>query len=195
MHDISKYHGLFLGAGAFFPLISLITGLLSAYEWNVNKRHCSPVFIPFFGPILFDIGLLLAKEPLWTLLLPWVLDIGTIAFLFAIPGMTRDWWQTSRFTLINNLAGKQNNQTATITLHRTGKYLLRKQWQRPAGEFGVVSLGELGHYVMGETEIQLHSDNGWSRTLKRGANNQFIVEETDNAHADYSLQGWTLQLV
>jgi len=194
MYDISKYYQLFLGAGAFFPVLSLVTGLLSAYEWFVNKRHCSPVFLPFVGPIFFDIGLLLAKEPLWTLLLPWILDIGTIAFLIAMPAITIDWWQTSSFTLANTLSGKQDNQAAVITLHKTGKYHLRKHWQRPVGEFGVTSLGELGNFVMGETDIQLHCDNGWSRTLKRKANNQYVVEETDNAHADYSLQGWTLQL-
>lgn len=195
MPEISKYHPILFGAGAFFPLISLVTGLGSVYEWIVKKRHCSPLFIPIIGPFLLDIGLILAKEPLWTLLLPWVLDIGTIAFLIAAPGLIEDWWQTSIFTLTNTLMGKHGNQTATISLHRTGKYFLRKQWHWPAGEFGIVSLGELGHFVMGETQIQLHANNGWSRTLKRKENNQFGVEETDDTHTDYSLQGWTFQLI
>lgn len=195
MDDLSKYYGMFLGVGAFFPLISLVTGLLSAHEWFVNKRHCSPVFIPFIGPIFINIGLLLAGEPHWTLVLPWVLDIGTIAFLIATPRLTKDWWQTSSFTLTDTLVGQQDNQTAKITLHKTGTYFLRKEWRRLEGEFGIASLGEVGYFTMSETEIQLNSHNGWSRTLKRQADDQFIIEETNNAHVDYSLQGWALQLL
>ena len=193
MQENITFNSLFWGAGAFFPLFSFMTGLWSAYEWKIKERHCSPVFIPFIGPILLDIGLLLVQAPRWTLLLPWALDIGTLAFLIATPGLIKGSWQRSVFARIETLTASQENQISTITLHKTGKYLLRKKWQRPAGELGVNVLGELGHFVRDETGFSLYSDTGCFRSLKYQQNKLVVLEERNPVHPDYSLQGWTFQ--
>ncbi len=126
--------------GLLFPAISLLTGIGSfVVHWR-HKRHSSPLFVPFVGPILLTLWLLLTKKPLWLVPVVWVLDIGTLAFLAIGPRLIADWWRVSSFTKILTLRGARDIQTAIITLHSTGHYVLFKSC-------GIASLGEPGVFA------------------------------------------------
>ena len=199
----AHYHNLpnmLMAAGSVFPLLALLSGLISIYEAKVNQRHCSPIFIPFFSPLLWDAGLLLLGTRGWVLLLPWVLDMGTLAFLFMMPHLIREWWDTSRWTRTHTLKGTHEDQVTTLTLHHTGKYILRKEWhwsplerkqfrvdtvRRAVSEPGELSL-------MGENAIHLRAHTGRLRILNLTASGQYKVIEANISPDDYSLQGWVL---
>lgn len=115
--------------------------------------------------------------------------------LLALPLMLKDWWQTSYFTRTLKVSGRLGIQTAELTLHSTGRYILKKKWERQPNELGVVGLGETGAVVKTESGFRLTADQGWIRDLKREADDGFSVFEptTDKAvHPNYSIEGLML---
>jgi hypothetical protein len=129
------------------------------------------------------------------LFLPWVLDIGTVAFLLVTPRLLREWWDTSGFTRECLLVGESGNQAVTLSLHRTHAYLLRKNWQRQPGELGINSFSETGTFNRTGDQITLRAHHGLIREIKRTGQNVYLVEEPHPASEDYSLKGWVLREV
>ena len=181
----------FLVLGLIFPLLSWFTFIGGAIQhWRTGKSS-SGIYIPFIGPVLIDIWIVAVDSPAWMLIVPWVLDIGTWAFLWVLPRSIASAWHTSRFTRTFLLVGSRGNQTVEISLHRGGRYVLKKQWQRPSNECGIVALGEPGTYeVKGETFI-LTSHLGWKRIMRK-RNDEFFIRDTES-EGDYLLDGWSLK--
>jgi hypothetical protein len=183
-------------AGLIFPVLSLLTGIGSlVYQWR-HKKHSSPVFIPFIGPVFLTSWVIFAHRPLWVIAIVWVADIGTLAFLAVSPRLIRDWWNTSSFTRILALNGDQDNQSAIITLHSTGHYLLQKSWIRPPGQTGIVGLGEPGTFTQLNNRYELTSHVGLHRVLQKTDEKAYRVEEEElpkEELRDYSLSGWVLR--
>ncbi len=179
-----------LVAGLLFPILSAVTGAVSvAVSWRTG-RHVFPIFVPFIGPTLLVGWLLRRGVPVWALLMPWVTDIGTLAFLLAAPRLAREWWETSLLTRVAILAGKHGSAEATVSLHRSGRYFLRKEWQRSPGEFGILGMGELGDFEWQDTDLRLLRDGGGCRSL-RPSDDGFCVDE-DRDFGEASLRGWIL---
>ncbi len=183
-------------AGMIFPTISLLTGIGSLlHQWR-HKKHASPVFIPFIGPLLLTCWVILAHKPLWFVPVVWIVDIGTLAFLAVSPGLIADWWRTSSFTRILTLHGKQDGQSAIMTLHSSGHYVLKKSWSRPPGQTGIVGLGEPGTFTQAVNQYELTSHLGLYRILRKTDEGTYRVEENEPASVDlheYSLNGWLLK--
>ena len=183
-------------AGLIFPVISLLTGMGSlVYRWR-HKKHSSPVFIPFIGPVLLTTWVIFAHKPLWFIAIVWSAHIGTLVFLAVSPQLIRDWWHTSSFTRILALNGNQDNQSAIITLHSTGHYLLKKSWSRPPGQTGIVGLGEPGTFTHLENRYELTSHVGLRRVLRKADETAYRVEEGELPKEElrnYSLSGWVLR--
>jgi len=159
------------------------------------KKHSSPAFIPLIGPVLLTGWIISAHEPLWIIAAAWVADIGTLAFLAASPKLFKDWWRTSSFTRILALNGNKGNQSAIITFHSTGHYLLKKSWIRPPGQAGIVELGEPGTFTQLGDRYELISDVGLRRLLQKTEGGAYHVEKEDLPKVelrDYSLSGWVL---
>lgn len=187
--------GLFAG-GLLFPALSLLTVLASAMTWWRSHRHASAVLIPFIGPALLTCWILLRGYSGWFIPLAWLLDIGTLVFLSVLPRLIREWWQTSVFTRTMILRGTQGIQRAEITIHRGGRYLLTKTWNRPRDELGIVGLGEPGSFVAEGETLTLVSDHGLRRELRRVARSAYDVDEPEEdcpQFQDYSLRGWRLE--
>lgn len=181
--------------GLLFPALSLFTVILSLLDQWLYMRHSSPVFVPLIGPILLTSWGFLTQAPIWLVPVFWVADIGTLTFLAVAPGLIRGWWQISPFTRIATLEGSRDIESAVITLHSTGHYVLKKTWKRPAGEIGIVGLGEGGTFVRSVDGYELNADHGVHRALRETPNGAYAVEEipplTENQLA-YALQGWVL---
>ncbi len=187
---------LLLIAGLIFPLVSLLTEIGSLVcQWH-QKKHSSPVFVPFVGPVLLTSWVIAAHKPLWSIGIVWVADIGTLAFLVASRQLLRDWWHTCSFTRILALNGSQDSQSAIITLHSTGHYLLKKSWTRPPGQTGVMGLGEPGTFTQRGDRYELISHVGLRRLLQKTDERAYRVEKEElpkeDLH-DYSLSGWVLR--
>lgn len=187
---------LLLIAGLIFPVISLLTGTGSLiYHW-CHKKYSSPIYVPFIGPVLLTSWVIFAHKPLWFITIFWVGDIGTLAFLAVSLEFIRDWWHTSSFTKILVLNGNHDNQSATISLHSTGHYLLKKSWSRPPGQTGIVGLGEPGTFTQLDSRYELTSHVGLRRVLRKTDEGAYRVEEEellDEDHRNYSLNGWVLR--
>lgn len=184
-----------LVTGLIFPILSLLTCMASiATRWK-HDRYASPVLIPFVGPVLLTCWVLLAGHTRWLIPFVWFLDLGTTAFLVAIPRLTLEWWQFSAFTRLMTLRGSQGIEQVILTLHRGGRYFLRKSWNRSRGESGVVALGETGTFIEAGDLMTLTSHHGLTRSLQRVDVNAFDVAEPDTSRPElqnYSLRGWRL---
>jgi hypothetical protein len=175
--------------GLLFPLLSWITFALSLYEQKVNKRHASPVYIPFIGPLMLDALFLMEGKPLWWLPLPWVLDIGTIMFLRAMPGMLREFWQTSAANRLALYEAREGIRCATLSLFRKGVYVLELRWERPKGEAGITGAGEPGTYAETPEGFELTAHTGMKRRLLRQGDALAVAAEDTGMHERYVLKG------
>lgn len=179
-----------------FPVISLLSGIASLLDRWRHKKHSSPVFVPLVGPILLTIWVILAGKPFWFIAVVWVADIGTLAFFAVSPKLLIDYWRTSPFTKILTLTGSRENQTATVTLHSTGYYLLKKSWKRRTGEAGIVELAEPGTFTQTGDCYELISYTGLHRILRKRGTDAFLVEEEaseNEGFRNYSLNQWMLR--
>lgn len=184
---------LMLVAGLVFPALSLVTVIASVVHWWRTKKHASPVIIPFIGPILLTGWVILAEKPLLLIPVVWIADLGTLVFLAFVPKILGEWWRTSSFTRILALHGSEGVQSAIITFHSTGYYLLKKSWQRPMGECGIVGLSEEGVYIRDDGRIELTAHFGLRRILRKSDEGQYVVEEIvaeQEASKNHSLEGW-----
>jgi len=169
-----------LGVGLLFPALSLATGLRSLYCQLRRKHYESAIFIPLIGPVLLDAYLFLKGEPSWTLVVPWIIDVSTIAFAVAAPRLIREWWRTSRFTRQSQFFGEFKNQAVALSLHKTGHYFLHRRWKLTPNETGIVSSGEIGQFTQDKDGIRLQSVNGWRRILRTDSSDSYsIAEETE----------------
>jgi hypothetical protein len=190
-----------LGFGILFPALSLIT--LVAARWTSWRtgRNVSAVLIPFIGPILLTSAVLLEDWSYWLIPVFWAGDLGTIAFLIALPQLFSEWWQTSRFTCCLTLHGNQGIESAILTLHTGGHYFVEKAWRRSPDVPGIIGLGEFGTYVKAGDNYELTAHFGLRRTLTCVGDttnpSAFAVTELTELkenQKDYSLAGWTLQI-
>lgn len=181
----------FLVLGLIFPLLSWFTFIgVTIQHWR-TKKSSSGIYIPFIGPILIDIWIAAVGSPTWTLIVPWVLDIGTLFFFRVLPRLIDDAWQTSRFTRTFLFVGSKGNQTVEISLHRGGRYVLKKQWLRPSNECGITALGEPGTFVVNGEEFILTSHVGWRRIIRK-QDDKFLIRDSES-EGDYRLDGWSLK--
>ena len=179
-----------LTLGLLFPAVSWITLLASSIQQLTRGLSSSGVYIPFIGPVLLDIWLVLLGAPTWTLSIPWIADIGTVLFLWVFPRLVSDIWSTSRFTRTFLFVGTMGSQIVEISMHNGGRYVMTRKWNRPMNELGVTALNEPGTFESHDDEITLTSHTGWVRQLsKRG--DEITVADSE-AEGDYQIDGWTL---
>ena len=182
-------------AGLVFPTLSLVTCIASLVTRWRHDRYASPVFMPFVGPVLLTCWVLMAGHSRWLIPVVWLLDLGTVASLFALRRLTVEWWQLSAYTRLMTLHGAQGIEKVILTLHRGGRYFVRKSWNRAQGELGIVGLGETGTFIDDGEVVALTSHCGRSRRLQRIDLNTYDVSEPDDNRPelrDYSLHGWRL---
>lgn len=99
------------------------------------------------------------------------------------------------FTHLTTLRGSHGSEKAILTLHRGGRYVLKKSWDRSHGELGIVGLGEIGAFIDEGEVLKLESHHGLIRILQRVDTNAFDVAEAKTATLElqnYSLHGWRL---
>lgn len=181
--------------GLIFPTLSLLSFIATLVTRWRHDRHTSPVFIPFFGPVLLTCWVLVAGHPRWLIPVIWLLDLGTGAFFFVLPQLVAEWWQHSAFTRLITLHGAHGIEKVILTLHRGGRYFARKSWNRAPGELGIISLGEAGTFIDDGEVIALLSDLGLNRQLNRIDLNTYDVSEPNDSGPElrnYSLHGWRL---
>ena len=182
-------------AGLSFPILSLLTCIASLVTRWRHDRCASPVFIPFVGPVLLTCWILMDAHSRWLIPVVWLLDLGTVAFLFVLPRLTVEWWHLSAFTRLMTLHGAHGIEKVILTLHRGGRYVVRKSWNRAKGDLGIAGLRETGTFTDDGEVIALASHCGLSRRLQRIDLNTYDVSEPDDNRLelrDYSLDGWRL---
>ena len=177
--------------GLVFPMLGWLTLVAGAIQFRATGKGSSGVYIPFIGPALIDIWLLQIGAPAWSLILPWFGDIGTLFFLWVLPKMVVDEWRYSRFTRTTLFVGSRGNQNVEISLHKGGRYVLKKRWRRSSDECGITALGEPGTFEQVGDEFTLISHMGWTRIIRRQAHGFSVADK--EAEENYRLDGWTLQ--
>ena len=75
-------------------------------------------------------------------------------------------------------------ETAVLTLHSGGHYLLVKTWNRPPGSFGILGLSEEGTYVKDGENYELTAHHGLRRTLRAEGGFSISVTESEDLPED-----------
>lgn len=175
---------LLLAFGAATTIVSLLN------RWRTGRS--SPVLLlPFAGPVCLTVWIVAADRPLWWIPVAWVADVATMTWLIRGPAFVRLWWATSRFTRVDLLRGARDDATATLSLHSTGRYVLRKRWTRRAGELGLIAVGETGAWNRRRDNIEMTADDGWHRRLVPDGERAWRVLE-DGVDGDYAIEDWRL---
>ena len=185
---------VFVFFGLLFPFISALSGALFWKRGKGWSESPSPIFIPFFGPMLLSCAIVLNELPLWLIPIAWMTDLGTLVFLWYLPAIIREEWKTSRFTCVLRLKGRVDNAHAVLTFHTSGKYNLQKRWSRPLKEGDAISTGELGTFAETTDGYALTSDEGIKRILVREGKTYRVKLESDLPErcAYLSIAGWIL---
>jgi len=185
---------LFLVIGLLIVGIGWITSALCLTDRWFRNRRSSPVLIPFLGSLFLIQWASQTHRPIWWLAVIVASDLGTMALLIASPRLIGEWWGASSFTRLRELTARRGNERVTLSLHRRGWYCLRKAWDRQAGEYGVIRLGEVGAYTETPTGVSLTSTDGVHRRLEIRKGVYVVGEETlpGEDWADHALLGWEL---
>lgn len=188
-----KYHLYqypFLILGLLFLLIGWFSFIASTANRFTTGKSSSGVYIPFIGPIFIDMWLRSVGAQSWTMILPWVMDFGTLQFFWIMPRLVSEMWRYSRWTRLFLLSGLHENQTVHLSFHAGGHYVLKKNWQRPAGEPGIVSLGEPGTFIRDGNGWILTSYMGCARQITHEKDYWYVVDQ--ESPQEYRIDGWLL---
>jgi len=191
---MARVSAIVFAIGLGVVALNWVTTIIALAESRVTKKHVSPIWIPYVGPIGLTIGCAGKGFPVWTWFLPWALDVGTLAFLRVTPWLVGEMWRYSRFTRTMTIVGRRDNQSAQLSLHRGGFYLLKKKWQREMTETGIVELGESGTCSVDGPDFVLKTDSGNTRRLSSNGDGSYAVTECGDFPENYSLQDWVLHV-
>jgi len=130
-------------------LYALATGaLFSLLNWAcLFATLCSGRFhsmIPLVGATCLGLGALLLPVLRWYAWTAVLLDIGTLAFLVALPRIAQEVWATSRFNLLEEYIGQRDATTVRLCLFRRGVFTLSWEMKRALGECGLIGKGNVG---------------------------------------------------
>jgi hypothetical protein len=195
-----RWHDLLARFWAGASAYHLLHGRNGVVVFLATGWQRSAVYIPLLGPALLTSWIVLDGRPsLWLIPTVWIGDLGTIVFLLHLPSMMREWWQTSRFTLVLKLRGENGIESVTLTLHSGGHYLLRKRWARQKDELGILELGEPGTFIQLGNDYELTVHFGLRRVVrlieeKQGEKSYLVNEEPSPAPEECSLNGWMLKV-
>ena len=153
--------------GCIFPTIGWITFITSSlYQWTTGK-YSSAVFIPIIGPAVLNIWSLGEGHEWWAYLLPWALDISTIAFFLALPALIKDEFNYSRYNNQLTLESTNGIQLVKLMLQKNNTYICHFTWKRNKSDLGIIATTDRGEYDQYDGEcIRLKSHTGKVRFLK-----------------------------
>jgi hypothetical protein len=141
-----------VGLMALGSLFALLNALMLVLSWRTG-RHCS--VIPLVGGLSLGAGMLLLPQTRPFAWLGPLLDFGTLAFLFALPGLVRELYSTSRFNLLEEYLGEKGRKTVRLRLFRKGLFTVEQHIQRPRGEHGLMGASTLGTWQRSEGRLVL----------------------------------------
>lgn len=192
---------LLLIAALLFPALSYLTFALSIYDHWRRDKYSSPIFVPFVGPVLVTVWIVVTGNSLLWVPLAWVLDIGTLAFLAAVPQLATEWWVTSSWTRVREFRAKRGAWSVRLTLHSTGRYLA--EFERAGQELGIAGFMRVGSYLDRGDEIELTGDDGHIARLIRGEDGAYRIAgggpptEIEGGHATAEVAvlvaGWQIE--
>jgi hypothetical protein len=113
----------------------VIGGLISSGNWSTiyqshkDKRHVST--IPILGAIFLGIGLTYFKATRPLALLCLIADYGTLLLIISTPRLINEAWKTSRFNLVNALAGCSQYTEYKLNLYKKGIFVIRAKVNPP----------------------------------------------------------------
>lgn len=164
-----------------------------------EEREVSPVCVPFVGPAALTIFILATGRPGALILLAWLCDAGTVMFAYALPALIRDWRATSPRTathVLTSVSPDNDGESATLSLHTTDTYLLKKSWDRSEDEEGITELSETGTTTRDGSQWILVSSHGIERRIDMGSDGTFRVNREilgDEVDDHYSIADWRFE--
>lgn len=175
-----------------YAIAAIVLGvLISVLNWYTlysshrRQQHVSPV--PLLGGLLLVFGLLSFGEMRCFAWIGLLADYGTLVFLFALPVLLRELWQTSRFNLVHWFVSDQAGRHDDIRLFRSGRFIIRSNYNPPApcNQAGALiqSVGLVGRWQTTSDGFRLEGYSG-DRVLEIQLSNGLYVTEEKNYPAD-----------
>lgn len=190
-----KFVNGLLGMGLLFPVISWVTYPWAQWTSRITGRHCSAVLVPFIGPISLTLWLWVTSHSLWLIPLVWILDLGTVLFLWVFLWKVPCDWIHERRTCIVRFQGKRGRHTVKLSLYEDGNYILEHIWRLSLRELGVTSSREIGRFSKLGDEFELVSQDNTIRILRGTAEKDFeLIEKSEATQIENCpLNGFRLQ--
>jgi hypothetical protein len=157
-------------AGGFLCVLNLV-GLVG----NIRGRKYSSA-IPLIGGVILFAGLWQIPRVRSFAWAAFLLDWGTVCLVLSLPRLIHELWSTSRFRMVEQYTCQSDTFKATLQLYHGGVWVLRKNYTRGRGEYGMVSSSITGHYKLEADSLVLELEKG-SITLP-SADGGWILSET-----------------
>lgn len=139
-------------------VILIIVGsvIIAANWWNILRSYQERKFhssVPFIGAMLFGLGIFFIPRFRLYCWVPFILDYGTIAFLFALPRLAREFWITSHFNLLSEYFGESSDKRGRIRLFRNGIFSIRIDLLENIRTNGVLKVGHIGTWRVQHNQL------------------------------------------
>jgi hypothetical protein len=157
-----------LGLGG---MLALLNWLMLVASLLTGRFHSC---IPPLGAMFLALGALLhpvLRPYFWAAIL---LDYGTLGLAIASPWLIRQWWQTSRFNLLEEYVARRDRTTVHLRLFRRDIFTLQWEIRRPPGEYGLVGMGQIGTWER-EAETVVLRIGSASAVLREAADGGRLV--------------------
>lgn len=157
-------------------LVSLLNWLTLCFTWRTGQFRSA---VPLVGALFLGAGMLLvpAVRPFaWLALL---LDYGTLAFLYALPRLIKEFWNTSSFRILQTYTGQSHSKTVEIRLYRAGVCTLRQTFLRKKGETGLLQSGNIGTWLREGDRLVLMLQGGKAifKTAPEAVSETLVLEQ------------------
>ncbi len=176
-----SYAIIAIGLGGIFSLSNWV-GLYKSWR---NKKFVSPV--PIVGALLLGLGLSYFEKTRYYAFLSAFVDYGTLVLIISTPSLAKQFWEVSRFNLIQTFVGQAEHTKYELKLYRKGIFVIEADVEPPqiANEYGVKisHFGFQGKWDEKKGIIQLSRYDGdrTAKVIKTG--NNYLASE-DNYPED-----------
>lgn len=166
-----------IGLGGY---ISFVNWLSLYQSWKTRKFVSS---VPIVGALLLGFGLAYFEKTRYYAFLCVIADYGTLVLIISTPSLIKQFWQISRFNLIQSFVGHAGHTKYELKLYKKGIFVIEAEVEptQIANEHGAMisQFGFQGKWEEKEGSIQLTEyDNDRVLNLTK-TDNEYLAGETN----------------
>jgi hypothetical protein len=133
-------------------LIALLNWFSLYWTWHTGRFSSA---VPLIGGVLLTGGILLLPGGRPYAWMGALADYGTLVCLVALPLLFQQFWETSRYNLLEEYVGEQRIKTVRLRLFGKAVFTIEQHFRRNPDECGVAQVGTVGTWERLDGRIRL----------------------------------------